>query len=101
VRPEDLHVDPAGLSLQPPFLWRGQVDQSMDMGHYRKLLVNLGERQELVTVYVAKAQTCSEGAWIALAPARFLAYQGSKPPVEVRMNVPAGHVEGRRDVLPF
>lgn len=92
IRPEDFQVEAEGEPATTAFPWRGLVDQAMDMGHYRKLLVNLDGGGDVVTVYAPKALALHEGAPITLAPRRFLVYQGERPPVE--MNLDAA---GRRE----
>ena len=39
VRPEDITAVDPGQSADPTVLWEGTVDQSIDLGHYRKVLV--------------------------------------------------------------
>ena len=78
LRPEDLVIVPDST----PEAWKAQVDQVMDLGHYRKLLVNVADVGDL-KVYVTKSVTVNEGDRISLLPIRYLAYQNDAAPVEV------------------
>jgi putative spermidine/putrescine transport system ATP-binding protein len=103
VRPEDLRVStPAGgggEATNSSLTWQGSVDQSIDLGHYRKVLVVVpglfgDEATALlhrVKVYVPKAVDLKEGDQITLYPARYLVYADRAEPIEVR-NQPDGNL---------
>lgn len=84
VRPEDFAVLPATSSVDEADTWRGHVDQIMDMGHYRKLLISIAEVDEPIKVYASKSVPLNEGTNITLYPLRYLIYQGDEAPVEVK-----------------
>ncbi len=78
LRPEDLMIVPDGT----PDAWKAQVDQVMDLGHYRKILVDVPDVGEL-KVYVTKSMTVNEGDRVSLLPIRYLIYQNDAAPIEV------------------
>lgn len=78
LRPEDLTIVPDGT----PEAWKAQIDQVMDLGHYRKILVDVPDVGDL-KVYVTKSITVNEGDRISLLPIRYLVYQNDAAPVEV------------------
>ncbi len=81
LRPEDLVVVPDTYSgVNSP--WKARVDQVMDLGHYRKLLVDVPEIGDL-KIFVPKSMHINEGDRVSLAPMRYLVYAGDKAPVEV------------------
>ncbi len=100
VRPEDLALADPGQSPDSSALWQGTVDQSIDLGHYRKVLVvvpGLFPDQETamkhrLKVYLPKSAEVHEGEQVWLYPMRYLVYaNGGEPaampaalPVEVR-----------------
>jgi putative spermidine/putrescine transport system ATP-binding protein len=107
VRPEDLSVTAETDSSDSRALWKGIVDQSIDLGHYRKVLVVvpglLGDEQTAIgnrlKVYVPKATDVREGDRIALYPNRYLVYADQVQPVQV-LNAPdANGNETRRNDL--
>jgi putative spermidine/putrescine transport system ATP-binding protein len=107
VRPEDLSVTAETDSSDSRALWKGIVDQSIDLGHYRKVLVVvpglLGDEQTAIgnrlKVYVPKATDVREGDRIALYPNRYLVYADQMQPVQV-LNAPdANGNETRRNDL--
>src|SRR5581483_1141138 len=107
VRPEDLSVTAETDSSDSRALWKGIVDQSIDLGHYRKVLVVvpglLGDEQTAIgnrlKVYVPKATDVREGDRIALYPNRYLVYADRMQPVQV-LNAPdANGNETRRNDL--
>jgi putative spermidine/putrescine transport system ATP-binding protein len=83
IRPEDLVVAPE--SATGPMFWRGEVDAVMDMGHYRKVLINLPDVDQLVKTYIPKSIAVYDGEPIVLQPLRYLIYDGKDEPVEVRV----------------
>src|SRR5262249_7952682 len=111
VRPEDLRISaPSAFDhevSQHQGNWQGKVDQSIDLGHYRKLLVivpglfsdqatALGQR---IKVYVPKALDIKEGENVTLYPSRYLVYAGQADPIEVRNQPDGNSNENRRDDL--
>jgi putative spermidine/putrescine transport system ATP-binding protein len=79
IRPEDI-----GLT-QPshPDAWRGQIEQVIDLGHYRKALINL-DGVGTAKVYLAKAQEFREGEALSLFVRRFTVFRDGQAPLEVR-----------------
>jgi putative spermidine/putrescine transport system ATP-binding protein len=87
VRPEDLALVSTATGRRD--VWKGHVEQVMDLGHYRKALVNIPS-VGLLKAYLSKSMTFTEGETLALYPSRFLIYQDGKPPVEVKRQVGEG-----------
>jgi ABC-type Fe3+/spermidine/putrescine transport system ATPase subunit len=93
VRPEDLVLGPQGSAWGGGKVWDGTIDQAIDLGHYRKMLVILpglfGDDTDgaahRVKVYVPKAVEAKEGESVVLFPSRYLVYSGAATPHEVRM----------------
>ncbi len=79
IRPEDfaISLESAGTG------WPGLVEQAMDMGHYRKLLVALTGAPQPLTVYVVKSLAVAEGDAVQVQPTRYLVYTGDEAPQEV------------------
>jgi hypothetical protein len=92
VRPEDLLAVEPGQSPDPSAVWHGTVDQSIDLGHYRKVLVvvpGLFPDQDTamahrLKVYMPKSTEVKEGDSLELYPTRYLVYSGGDEPIEVR-----------------
>ncbi len=108
VRPEDLlPIDPdqapGGVDL-----WQGTVDQSIDLGHYRKVLVvvpGLFPDEDTamlhrLKVYMQKSADVKEGDKLWLYPTRYLVYPDQAEPVEVRNQALRVSNENRRNGLP-
>jgi len=90
IRPEDFVLLPATATIDDGERWQGTVEQTMDMGHYRKILVGLPDIAEPLKGYIPKSQPISEGETVLLYPQRYLVYQGDDEPVEMqRAAVPA------------
>ncbi len=81
IRPEDFRVSATPVDGA----WAGEVEQSMDMGHYRKALVTLSGVDEAIKVFIPKSLHVHEGANIGLTPLRFLVYEGKQEPVEANV----------------
>ncbi|MCA0453457.1 MAG: ABC transporter ATP-binding protein [Chloroflexi bacterium] len=79
LRPEDLVLVP---DTQIGTVWKAKIDQVMDLGHYRKVLVDVPQLGDL-KIFISKAVNLNEGETISLAPTRYLIYQNGNPPVEV------------------
>jgi ABC-type Fe3+/spermidine/putrescine transport system ATPase subunit len=91
VRPEDfLPIEPDKVPSNS-FLWQGTIDQSIDLGHYRKVLVIVpGLFSDEATaishrlkIYTPKASELKEGTRIWLYPTRYLVYSDRGDPIEV------------------
>ncbi len=87
IRPEDLALVPS--SETQANAWMGTVEQLMDMGHYRKGIVNVPDVGR-VKVYLSKSLSLNENDRVALAPVRYLVYQNGQPPVEVSRQLDRG-----------
>ncbi|MEZ4662804.1 MAG: ABC transporter ATP-binding protein [Caldilineaceae bacterium] len=83
IRPEDLAVLP---TTDAPVSdgWLGNVEQTMDMGHYRKVLVSLEGIEEPLKAYIPKVQPIADNESVLLYPQRYLVYGGDRKPVEVQ-----------------
>lgn len=92
VRPEDFSFSPTTPANASNEMWRGTIDQAIDLGHYRKLLLivpGLFDDQasalaHRLKVYVPKSADLKEGDQISLFPKRYLVYSDDTQPVEVR-----------------
>jgi len=85
VRPEDVAlVSPDRLNgLQGEHIWRGQIIQLSDLGHYRKAFAQVNGLGQL-KLYLPKSALVNEGDVVALYPTRYLVYQNDGLPVEVK-----------------
>jgi putative spermidine/putrescine transport system ATP-binding protein len=92
VRPEDfIPIEPDQVP-NTSFLWQGTVDQSIDLGHYRKVLVvvpglfpdEATAISHRLKIYTPKASELKEGTRIWLYPTRYLVYSDREEPIEVR-----------------
>lgn len=83
IRPEDVAVVPATDSSVEGG-WRGNVEQTMDMGHYRKVLVSLEGIEEPLKAYIPKVQPIADNDSVVLHPQRYLVYSGDRNPVEMQ-----------------
>jgi len=84
IRPEDFALAQTG----GPGIWQGVIDQVIDLGHYRKALVNVNG-VGILKVYLSKSREFREGEALAVQPLRYLIYREAQLPVEVRLGVPA------------
>jgi putative spermidine/putrescine transport system ATP-binding protein len=84
IRPEDFTLLPTTTTVDEAERWQGAVEQTMDMGHYRKVLVSLPGLTEPIKSYIPKTQPISEGETVILYPQRYLVYQKADEPVEVQ-----------------
>ena len=108
VRPEDLIAVEPGQVRETAALIQGTIDQSIDLGHYRKVLVvapglfpdEATAMAHRIKVYRPKSAEAREGDHISLYPTRYLVYQnGRDEPIEVLnkpLSIPA---EGQHDAL--
>ncbi|MBI1296037.1 ATP-binding cassette domain-containing protein [bacterium] len=87
IRPEDFSVVPSTAQVDGSDVWRGRVEQTMDMGHYRKVLVDVEGFAEPIKAYLAKSIDVHKNETIALYPNRYLVYNGAEMPVEVRQTI--------------
>ena len=107
VRPEDLSVGAPSGASGTSAVWQGTVDQSIDLGHYRKVLVVVpglfkdesAAAAHRLKVYMPKATDLKEGDRVALYPTRYLVYTDRGQPVEVRNQPYRNLDENRRDDL--
>lgn len=92
VRPEDFQFGAPGSNSNLHEMWQGTIDQAIDLGHYRKVLVVVpglfADQATALThrlkVYMPKSAEAKEGDPIALYPSRFLVYSDHGQPTEVR-----------------
>jgi putative spermidine/putrescine transport system ATP-binding protein len=87
VRPEDMALISTASSRED--VWKGQVEQIMDLGHYRKALVNIPDIG-MTKVYLSKSMSFNEGETLSLYPTRYLVYRDGVSPVEVKRQVGEG-----------
>ena len=107
VRPEDITLVEPNHAPDLASLWEGKIDQSIDLGHYRKLLVVVpglfpDEATAVVhrlKVYTAKSAEVKEGDTVWLYPTRYLVYAEREDPVEVRNQALRAVGDNRRDDL--
>lgn len=105
VRPEDLVMLEPGQGADSSCLWQGTVDQSIDLGHYRKVLVVVpglfaDETTALahrIKVYIPKSSEAEEGSQIWLYPTRYLVYLDNNEPIEVHNQALKTVDDNRRD----
>jgi putative spermidine/putrescine transport system ATP-binding protein len=81
IRPEDFALAGGDMTA-----WHGQIEQVIDLGHYRKALVAVDGLPTL-KVYLPKAREFSEGEPLALAATRYMIYHDGAAPQEVRPHV--------------
>jgi putative spermidine/putrescine transport system ATP-binding protein len=84
IRPEDVSI----VNPQDADAWHGEIEQIIDLGHYRKLLVK-AEGVSTLKVYAPKAFDLSEGQRIGLRPTRYTIFRDGTTPVEVKQEVAA------------
>ncbi len=108
VRPEELIPIEPNQAPDGQTLWEGTVDQSIDLGHYRKVLVvapGLFPDEDTamlhrLKVYMPKSADIKEGDKLWLYPARYLVYLDQQEPVEVRNQALRIINENRRNGFP-
>lgn len=81
IRPEELALV-ASNAPHHEREWRGAVSQAIDLGHYRRAVVE-APGVGLLKVYLAKAAALHEGEPVRLYPLRYLVYSDNRPPIEV------------------
>jgi putative spermidine/putrescine transport system ATP-binding protein len=79
IRPEDVAI----VGSDEIDAWGGELEQIIDLGHYRKLLVNVPS-VGTIKVYAAKSLELREGQRIGLNPARYTLFREGARPVEVK-----------------
>ncbi|MBA3948172.1 MAG: ABC transporter ATP-binding protein [Herpetosiphonaceae bacterium] len=78
IRPEDLALAvPGELGA-----WSGEIEQVIDLGHYRKALLRV-ESLGTLKVYLTKSRDFREGEILQVQPVRYLVYRENHTPVEV------------------
>ena len=80
IRPEDMVLE----TETQVGVWRGHLEQLIDLGHYRKALLNI-PTLGTIKVYLPKSGTFAEGDTLALYPTRFLVYGEGQTPIEVKL----------------
>ena len=108
VRPEELIPIEPNQAPDGQTLWQGTVDQSIDLGHYRKVLVvapGLFPDEDTamlhrLKVYMPKSADIKEGDKLWLYPTRYLVYLDQQEPVEVRNQALRIINENRRNGFP-
>ncbi|MFN8443157.1 MAG: ABC transporter ATP-binding protein [Caldilineaceae bacterium] len=87
IRPEDITLVKGvntAESLNGVRPWQGQITQVSDLGHYRKVFVNVPSTG-VIKVYLPKAIEVEEGNSVELLPTRYLVYAQEAAPVEVNL----------------
>jgi putative spermidine/putrescine transport system ATP-binding protein len=82
IRPEELALVASNAPLHEQ-VWPGAVTQAVDLGHYRRAVVETPALGAL-KVYLAKSAALQEGEPVRLYPLRYLVYADGQPPLEVR-----------------
>ncbi len=108
VRPEDLIPASPNQVPHPEELWQGTIDQSIDLGHYRKILVvvpglfpdEATAMAKRLKVYLSKSTVAKEGERIDLYPTRYLVYRDDQEPIEVHNQPLAGNGNSSVQVTP-
>jgi len=93
IRPEDMIIaQPPLYSASPAGIcpWQGQITQVSDLGHYRKLFVNVPS-VGTVKVYQTKSIEVEEGGEVTLLPIRYLVYAGEAVPIEMNVKPSVAH----------
>jgi hypothetical protein len=90
IRPEELALVATSAPLHQ-VVWPGVVTQAVDLGHYRRALVE-APGIGLLKVYLAKAAALREAERVRLYPLRYLVYADGSPPAEVHQPVVEGVV---------
>jgi len=83
IRPEDF----AFSSAPEPGMWPGEIEQVIDLGHYRKALLTAAGLGTL-KVYLPKSREFQEGEVLGVKPVRYLVYHETGSPVEVQLGPP-------------
>ena len=84
IRPEDLAVTDSGL-------WRGTVEQVVDLGHYRKGSLSIPSLKATpTTIYLPKSSPLAAGDSVCVAPRRYLIYRDGRPPSEMVLAITDG-----------
>src|SRR5581483_8619023 len=104
VRPEEISVHPAGAA-NGTGLWQGTIDQSIDLGHYRKVLINVpglfsdtgAVTAQRLKVYMSKSSELKEGDAVAVRPLRYLVYSDRAQPLAVTHQPDKDFDDLRRD----
>src|SRR5919205_635342 len=79
IRPEDFAL----AAPDDPGAWSGQIEQVIDLGHYRKALLQVPQLGSL-KVYLPKSREFREGETLAFQPVRYLVYREGHSPLEVQ-----------------
>ncbi len=79
IRPEDFAL----AAPDDPGAWSGKIEQVIDLGHYRKALLEVPQVGSL-KVYLPKSREFREGQTLAFQPVRYLVYREGHSPLEVQ-----------------
>ena len=79
IRPEDFALG----DNDRPEAWQGEIEQVIDLGHYRKALLRV-PGLALLKVYLPKAREFREGERLNVEPLRYLVYRENNRPIEVQ-----------------
>lgn len=107
VRPEDLTLHPPGSPNGTFDAWQGVVYQSIDLGHYRKMLIVVPdlfpsqdlETQPRIKAYMSKSAEVKEGDHVSLYVTRYLVYSNQAQPLQVLNHADEEANETGRDAL--
>jgi len=88
IRPEDLALV-AQSDSAPSDTWAGSVLQLMDLGHYRRAIVDVPTLGQL-KVYLSKSVMLNEGDSVQLTPMRYLVYHAHEAPLEMQQQAGEG-----------
>jgi putative spermidine/putrescine transport system ATP-binding protein len=92
IRPEDFGLSAPGDAGA----WAGEIEQVIDLGHYRKALLRMAGMATL-TVYLPKSRDFHEGELLAVRPLRYLVYRDGHNPIEMQPAAgTAGNLAGAR-----
>jgi putative spermidine/putrescine transport system ATP-binding protein len=93
VRPEDIALVPAttadSAGISRSGVWRGQITQLSDLGHYRKAFADV-PGIGTIKLYLSKSIEIGEGDSVTLYPTRYLVYQDGNAPLEMKRPVREG-----------
>ncbi|MHB8629217.1 MAG: ABC transporter ATP-binding protein [Aggregatilineales bacterium] len=82
IRPEDLILTPQARSGT----WSGTVEQVVDLGHYRKILISIPSLgQATMKIYLPKSSQIAVGDSVSLSPTRYLIFLEGQPPAEMTL----------------
>lgn len=83
IRPEDFAISSQG----EPGAWPAEIEQLIDLGHYRKALLKVADLG-ILKVYLPKMREFHEGEILGVKPLRYLVYHQTGAPIEVQLGTP-------------